>query len=62
MMMNNLWSQRVFGLLLILLSVFSCRICEGDATFAVIGIPAGLALIFTKKELTGGSYDDEREN
>lgn len=57
--MSKMKIQKLMGLMLVLCSVFATWLDNGDATFAVIGIPLGLWTIFTKEELLTFDYDDE---
>lgn len=41
--------QKLMGLLFLLIGIVSVPICDMDATFALLAVPAGLFLIFAKK-------------
>lgn len=41
--------QRLTGLLLLAFTVFAVKLLDGDATIALITVPLGLCLLFTKE-------------
>lgn len=55
--------QKITGMVLLLLSAalifFSVKFEEGDITFAMMSIPLGFWLLFSKKRLLDMDQDDE---
>jgi len=49
--MNYFIKQKLIGIGMILLCVIATWLADGDATFAVIGVPLGVWCIFSKKHL-----------
>lgn len=49
--MNYFIKQKLIGLGMILLCLLSIWLGDGDATFAVIGVPLGIYCIVSKKQL-----------
>lgn len=60
--MSKMGIQRLMGLMLVLCSVLATWLDNGDATFAVIGIPLGLWCVFTKECLLTFDDEDDRES
>ena len=52
-------SDRVFGIIFLIISLFTVPMLEGDATFLVFAIPVSMALIFQK--IPGGNRGKNRE-
>ena len=48
--------QRVLGAVLLAVTVLAVWILEGDATIALITVPLGLALVFSKQMLVVNEY------
>lgn len=48
--------QKVAGAFLLVLTLFAVKLLEGDATVALITVPLGLGLIFSKEQLWTDSY------
>ena len=61
--MSYFIKQKLIGIGMILLCVFATWLADGDATFAVIGVPLALHMIFTKKKLLmiNGWTDEESQ-
>lgn len=51
--------QKIYGIGMILLCVFATWLGDGDATFAAIGVPLGIWMIFSKQKLL---IIDEKED
>ena len=47
----NLWKQRFYALIMIMLSVLSIPMLDGDATLAVFVLPITICIMFSKKYL-----------
>ena len=54
--------QKVVGVFLLILTIFAVKLLEGDATIALITIPLGLGLIFSKEKWWMDSYYYETQN
>ena len=58
--------QRALGAAVLVFTVLAVWILEGDATIALITVPLGLALVFSKKMLVVNEYyfetEERREN
>lgn len=54
--------QKVIGVFLLILTIFAVKLLEGDATIALITVPLGLVLIFSKEKCWMDSYYFEIEN
>ena len=50
--------QKLIGIGLILLGIFSTIVLDGDGTAALLLVPVGISAIFTKKNLFN-YYDEE---
>lgn len=57
--MNYFVFQKLVGIGIILLCIFATWLDSGDATFAMIGIPLGIWMIFSKHKLL---IIDEKED
>lgn len=55
------FKQKALGAVLLVFTVLAVWILEGDATIALITIPLGLALIFSRKKLVVNDYYFETE-
>lgn len=55
------FKQKVLGVVLLVITVLAVWILEGDATIALITVPMGLALIFSRQELVVNDYYFETE-
>lgn len=53
--------QRVLGVAMLIFTVLAVWILEGDATIALITVPLGLALIFSRQKLVVNDYFFETE-
>lgn len=53
--------QRAIGAAVLVFTVLAVWILEGDATIALITVPLGLALIFSKQKLVVNDYYFETE-
>ena len=54
--------QRIYGLGLILMGIISAILLEGDITVALLIIPAGLAVLFSKDMCIYDDYYEETHN
>ncbi len=54
--------QKLYGLIVILFSIFSVWALDGDATLTIITVPLGLCLIFTKKRYLSFSSRRDMED
>lgn len=52
--------QRLIGLLLLMVTVFVVHATDGDATIALITVPMGLTLMFTKRAYIVDDYFFEK--
>lgn len=48
--------QRALGIATLIFTVLAVWILEGDATIALITVPLGLALLFSRKEILVNDY------
>lgn len=55
------FKQRALGAVLLIFTVLAVWILEGDATIALITVPLGLALIFSRQKLVVNDYYFETE-
>jgi len=53
--------QRVLGVITLVFTVLAVWILEGDATIALVTVPLGLSLIFSRKKLVVNDYYFETE-
>ncbi|MDO4292189.1 MAG: hypothetical protein Q4C65_03050 [Eubacteriales bacterium] len=53
--------QRALGVVMLILTVLAVWILEGDATIALITVPLGLVLIFSRQKLIVNDYYFETE-
>lgn len=53
--------QKVVGVFLLVLTVFMVKILDGDATIALLTVPLGLTLIFSKEKWWMDNYYFETE-
>lgn len=53
--------QRALGVAVLVFTVLAVWILEGDATIAIITLPLGLALIFSRQKLIVNDYYFETE-
>lgn len=54
--------QKVVGVFLLVLTIFAVKLLEGDATIALITVPLGLGLIFSKEKWWMDGYYFETQN
>lgn len=54
--------QRALGAVMLIFTVLAVWILEGDATIAIITVPLGLALIFSRQKLVVNDYYFETED
>lgn len=53
--------QRLAGIALLALTMLAVKMLDGDATIALITVPLGLALLFSRKKLVVNNYYFETE-
>lgn len=53
--------QKTLGALLVVLSIFTIFLGDGDATWAIIGVPLGTYCIFTKEMILENDVKDKIE-
>lgn len=57
--------QRLSGIAILIITVFTTMLLDGDATVALITVPLGLYMIFTKEMLTTNAFywqEERRHN
>ncbi len=53
--------QRLIGIALLIFTMLAVKLLDGDATIALITVPLGLALVFSKQMLVVNEYYFETE-
>lgn len=53
--------QKVVGVFMLVLTIFAVKLLDGDATIALLTVPLGLALIFSKEKWWMDNYYFENE-
>lgn len=53
--------QKVTGVFLLVLTIFAVKLLDGDATIALLTVPLGLALIFSREKCLVDGYYFENE-
>lgn len=53
--------QKLIGVLILFLTILAVKILDGDATIALITVPLGFILIFTKEKWWMDNYYFEKE-
>lgn len=53
--------QKVVGVFLLILTIFAIRLLDGDTTIALLTVPLGLTLIFSKEKWWMDNYYFETE-
>lgn len=53
--------QKVIGVFMLVLTIFAVKLLDGDATIALLTVPLGLTLIFSKEKWWMDNYYFENE-
>ena len=49
-------TQKLIGVVLLILTTVVCKLLDGDATIALVTVPLGCYLLFTKEKLWIGEW------